>query len=116
MSYVSATLPDTARGPHEHGDQTDLFCFMGPSTFKIYIWDNRRSSATYQHRIVLSAGEDNPKTVLIPPGVVHAYKNIGNTPGIVLNYPNRLYRGHGKQEPVDEIRHEDDEESIFKLD
>jgi dTDP-4-dehydrorhamnose 3,5-epimerase len=31
-----------------------------------------------------------------------------------LNFPDRLYAGWGKKEPVDEIRHED-QESEFKL-
>ena len=29
MSYVSMTKPGVARGPHEHSDQTDCFCFIG---------------------------------------------------------------------------------------
>jgi dTDP-4-dehydrorhamnose 3,5-epimerase len=48
--------------------------------------------------------------------VVHAYKNVGGSEGIVLNYPNRLYAGRGKKEPVDEIRHEDDPASRFRVD
>ncbi|MCK5077124.1 MAG: dTDP-4-dehydrorhamnose 3,5-epimerase family protein, partial [Calditrichia bacterium] len=39
MSYISETKPDVARGPHEHADQTDYFCFIGPSTFRLYLWD-----------------------------------------------------------------------------
>src|ERR1700737_2258737 len=34
MAYISSTSPGVARGPHEHVDQADLFCFMGPSNFK----------------------------------------------------------------------------------
>jgi len=33
-----------------------------------------------------------------------------------VNLPNRLYKGEGKHRPVDEIRHEDNPESIFRLD
>jgi dTDP-4-dehydrorhamnose 3,5-epimerase len=61
-------------------------------------------------------GEDNPKMVLVPKGVVHAYRNVGQSSGIVFNCPNRLYRGKGKRETIDEIRHEDDPETIFRLD
>ena len=35
---------------------------------------------------------------------------------MVVNLPNRLYAGQGKKEPVDEIRHEADPQSIFVLD
>jgi len=33
--------------------------------------------------------------------------------GLVINLPNRLYRGEGKQNGVDEIRHEDTPDSPF---
>ena len=31
MCYISMTEPGIARGPHEHVDQADYFCFIGPS-------------------------------------------------------------------------------------
>ena len=115
MSYVSATGPGVARGPHEHTDQTDLFCFLGPSLFRLYLWDNRSQSATYGGHLTVEAGEGKPRMVVVPPGVVHAYKNMGTAVGIVYNAPNRLYRGEGKKSEVDEIRHEDNPGSPFKL-
>lgn len=115
MSYVSMTKAGITRGPHEHKEQADLFCFLGPSTFRLYLWDNRASSPTYGASCTLDVGEEQPAFVLVPPGVVHAYKNIGSGEGIVFNAPNRLYAGYGKKEPVDEIRHEDDPNSPFKV-
>lgn len=116
MGYISETLPGVARGPHEHVDQADCFCFLGPSDFKLYLWDNRAGRPTFRNRQVLTVGASNPQRVIIPPGVVHAYRNVGSGPGIVINCPNRLYRGPGKQEPVDEIRHEDQPDTIYRLD
>jgi dTDP-4-dehydrorhamnose 3,5-epimerase len=115
MSYISATKPGVTRGPHEHVDQADLFCFVGPSDFKIRMWDNRNESKTFRQVMTLVVGESNPKSVLVPKGVVHAYQNVGADQGIVINCPNRLYAGDGKQKPVDEIRHEDDPETIFRM-
>lgn len=115
MAYLSETKPGATRGPHEHLQQTDLFCFFGPAIFHLYLWDNRPESSTYRfHEMVILGGE--PTTVIIPPGVVHAYRNVGDVPGLVINCPNRLYRGEKKMDPVDEIRHEDDPNSIFQLD
>jgi dTDP-4-dehydrorhamnose 3,5-epimerase len=54
--------------------------------------------------------------VLIPKGVVHAYKNIGAREGMVINCPNRLYAGPGRKQPIDEIRHEDDPDGPFQVD
>ena len=116
MSYASMTGPGITRGPHEHRDQADLFCFVGPSTFRLYLWDNRLHSATYRKHCTVEAGEDNYLMVLIPAGVVHAYKNIGTVDGLVFNAPNRLYRGRGRRDEVDEIRHEDDPDTIFTID
>ncbi|MEJ7618330.1 MAG: dTDP-4-dehydrorhamnose 3,5-epimerase family protein, partial [Pyrinomonadaceae bacterium] len=106
MTYISLTQAQVTRGPHEHVDQADLFCFMGPSNFKLRMWDNRAHSETYAHVMTLYVGEDNPKAIIVPKGVVHAYRNVGAAPGIVINCPNRLFMGHGKREAVDEIRHE----------
>ncbi len=114
MGYVSMTAPGVMRGPHEHADQADCFAFLGPSNFKIFLWDNRTSSPTYMTRQIVFAGADAPRSLVIPRGIVHAYRNIGEGQGMVLNFPNRLYAGEGKKNPVDEIRHEIDPASIFR--
>jgi dTDP-4-dehydrorhamnose 3,5-epimerase len=116
MAYISMTKPGIARGPHEHVEQTDVFCFIGPSNFKIYLWDARKGSPTSGVRQVVFAGADSPRMLIVPPGVIHAYRNIGSENGIVFNAPNRLYAGEGKSSPVDEIRHEDMPGSLFHLD
>ena len=59
-------------------------------------------------------GEENAFLVIVPPGVVHAYENIGEQDAFILNFPDKLYAGKGKKEPVDEIRHEEIH-SEFKL-
>ena len=116
MAYISATIPGVTRGPHEHLDQADFFCFLGPSNFKLRLWDNREDSETFRCVKTLIVGQDNPASVLVPAGVVHAYQNVGEVDGIVINCPNRLYRGAGRKEEVDEIRHENDAETIFRMD
>jgi len=113
MTYLSMTRPGLARGPHEHTEQTDYFCFIG--RFRLYLWDNRQTSSTYGKKELIDT-EESPTVVIVPPGIVHAYKNTGSVDGLVINLPDRLYMGHGKKEPVDEIRHENDPESPFRLD
>jgi dTDP-4-dehydrorhamnose 3,5-epimerase len=115
MSYISITKPGVQRGPHEHVDQADLFCFIGPSTFNVRMWDNRPDSPTYNYMMSFDAGEDNPLSVIIPKGVVHGYKNIGDVDGLVVNCPNRLFMGNDKSEPIDEIRHEDDPDTPYRM-
>ncbi|MDZ4783287.1 MAG: dTDP-4-dehydrorhamnose 3,5-epimerase family protein [Planctomycetia bacterium] len=116
MAYVSETAPGVARGPHEHREQTDCFAFIGPGDFRVYLWDARHDSPTLGNRIVRTVGESDRQFLLVPPGVVHAYRNISSTPGWVFNSANRLYAGPGRGEPVDEIRHELSSDSPYLLD
>ena len=115
MAYVSTTKPGVTRGPHEHREQADLFCFIGPSNFKLRMWDNREDSETFRCVTTIVVGQENPSSVLVPAGVVHAYQNIGDTEGVVINCPNRLYKGAGRKDDVDEIRHENDRETIYRM-
>ncbi|HZT43859.1 MAG TPA: dTDP-4-dehydrorhamnose 3,5-epimerase family protein [Chthonomonadaceae bacterium] len=111
MGYLSVTHPGVARGPHEHRDQSDGFVFLS-GTFRVTLWENRPGRERVKE--VLTVGEENPIFLVVPPGVVHAYQNVGGEDAFVLNFPDRLYAGWGKNEPVDEIRHEDID-SEFKL-
>ncbi len=115
MTYISQTEPGVVRGPHEHVAQTDYFCFLGPGNFKVDMWDNREDSPTYNVHQQLVVGADKPTIVVVPHGVVHAYRNVSHTPGIVINCPNALYAGENYAEEVDEIRHEDDPDSPFHV-
>lgn len=116
MAYISLTEPGVQRGPHEHIDQADLFCFLGPGNFKLRLWDNRKESPTFNCVMTMIVGEDNPQAVIVPKGVVHAYKNESATEkGMVINCPNRLFMGEGKKEKIDEIRHEDDPGTVFRV-
>lgn len=113
MGYISSTEPGIARGPHEHEAQSDAFVFLD-GKYELYLWENRpdhEESGIEIHKV----GGENPVLVIVPPGVVHAYRNVGDRAAFVLNFPDKLYAGEGKKEMVDEIRHEDNADSRFKL-
>ena len=125
MAYVSMTNPGVARGPHEHVEQADYFCFIGPGVFRVYLWDARKDSPTLGFKDVKDVGDGNPFALIVPPGVIHAYKNVGPENGIVFNAANALYAGEGRKgwrgpkgtpDYVDEIRHEHIENSPYVLD
>ena len=78
--------------------------------------NNRENSSTYGEKMEVMVKQDKPTTVIIPANIVHAYKNIGKTPGLVINFPNKLFAGWGKKEKVDEVRHENAPNSKFKVD
>lgn len=113
MAYLSHTMPGVTRGPHEHLKQSDLFCFAGPGEFELVLWEKSIGRAPYEERHLV--GECHPVAVIVPPGIVHAYKNISDKPGVVFNFPNCLYAGPGKCYPVDEIRYEEEKSSQFRV-
>ncbi len=115
MSYASFTNPGVIRGPHEHVAQSDCFVFLGPGSFALHLWDRRANSSTNGEKMEIIVGENNPTLVIVPPGVVHGYKCISEIPALSLNFPDKLYRGEGKKEEVDEIRWEKDPESPYKI-
>ena len=112
MTYLSMTKPGVVRGPHEHREQTDFFCLIG--RFRLYFWDNRKTSTSYKKKETIDTSEI-PVIAVVPPGIVHAYKNIGKSNGYVINLPDKLYKGWGKTEQVDEIRYENDPDNPYKV-
>lgn len=114
MSYISSTKAQVARGPHEHKYQTDNFTFLFGNV-KVVLWDARKGSPSYGVRQTILCGVDNPIGLIVPPGVVHAYRNEGNEEVLIINSPNKLYAGEGKKEEIDEIRHEEEDPSPYKF-
>ncbi len=115
MGYVSVTKPGIIRGPHEHVEQSDCFVFLGPGSFELHLWDRREASETNGEYLKMKVGENNPTMVIVPPGVVHGYKCIGEKDAYSINLPNKLYKGKNKADDVDEIRWEKDSESPYKI-
>lgn len=113
MAYMSQTEPGAARGPHEHLYQTDLFVFAGPGRFAVYLYDNRPESPTHRASFIAEVGEGRPASLLVPPRVIHAYRCVSECAGLIVNMPDKLYKGPGRKLEIDEIRHEDRAESPF---
>ncbi len=115
MAYISMTKPGVIRGPHEHKFQSDAFVFLGPGSFELHLWDGRDNSSSKGKYLKIEVGENNPSLVIVPPGVVHGYKAIGDKDAYCLNLPDKLYKGENKSEEVDEIRWEEDPNSPYKI-
>lgn len=115
MGYVSMTKPGVIRGPHEHNFQSDCFIFLGPGNFELHLWDRREGSETRGEYLKIEVGENNPSLVIVPPGIIHGYKCVGDKDAYSINLPDKLYKGKGRKEEVDEIRWEDEEDSLYKI-
>ena len=74
-----------------------LFRFsLGPACFDSTWGMPDRRQGRYQRCMRLDVGEKNPAVVLVPPGVVDAYKCISEDKGFVVNLPDTIRRGTPK--------------------
>ena len=115
MACSSWSHPGVARGPHQHVGQDDYFTFSGPSNFRVYLWDDRPGAAGPAQGWLIQTGEQAPARIHVPRGVVHAYQNVGPTEGLVVTVTSLLFKGEGRRDPVDEIRHELNPYSPYKI-
>jgi dTDP-4-dehydrorhamnose 3,5-epimerase len=115
MACCSWSAPAVTRGPHQHVLQDDYFVFAGPSDFRVYLWDDRPGAAGAAKGWFINTGASAPARIYVPHGVVHAYRNIGAVPGVVVTVTSLLFKGKGRRDPVDEIRHELNPNSPYRL-
>lgn len=115
MACSSWSHPGVARGPHQHVGQDDYFTFAGPSNFRVYLWDDRPGAAGSAKGWLINTGAQAPTRLHVPRGVVHAYQNVGPTEGLVVTVTSLLFKGAGRRDPVDEIRHELNPQSPYKI-
>jgi dTDP-4-dehydrorhamnose 3,5-epimerase len=115
MACTSWTHPGISRGPHQHVGQDDYFTFAGPSDFTVYLWDGRLGAAGAAKGWIIETGERAPSRIHVPRGVVHAYRNAGKSSGLVVTVTSLLFKGEGRRDPVDEIRHELNPQSPYKF-
>lgn len=104
QTYVSMTGPGVARDEdrwHVHQHQTDRFyCLAG--AIVVAIADGREGSPTRGNLMLVelaaTADAPAPLVVTVPPGTLHGFVVVSQTPATLMNFPNRLY------DPTDEGR------------
>ena len=106
-TQVSAALsyPGTIKAFHFHQHQTDLWVPMS-GVFQVALVDLRAGSPTVGLKNTLYVGALRPWQILIPPGVGHGYKLVGESSGVLVYVTNQLYN------PKDEGRIAYDDPSI----
>lgn len=91
-TQVSAALsyPGTIKAFHFHKHQTDLWApSMG--MFQVVLVDFRPDSRTFGRKNTIYCGALRPWQILIPPGVGHGYKVIGESAAMLVYVTNRTY-------------------------
>jgi dTDP-glucose 4,6-dehydratase len=109
VNYLIEAPPKATHGPHASSSEADYLAFVGPGDFQLSLWDSRISSSTHGNRIECVVGMSDPQAVVIPPGVVHSYKNIGEQAGCVLNAVKRS-QSRSYFEPIPDVHSLNDTE------
>ena len=91
-TQVSAALsyPGTIKAFHYHLHQTDFWAPV-QGMFQVALADLRTGSSTFGRRNTFYAGILRPWRILIPPGVAHGYKVIGEGPAMLVYVTDRNY-------------------------
>ena len=91
-TQVSAALsyPGTIKAFHFHRHQTDCWLPV-QGMFQVALVDLRKDSPTFGARNTLYLGVLKPWQLIIPPGVAHGYKVIGEGPGMLVYVTDRFY-------------------------
>ena len=88
-SYTE-TYPGVIKAFHYHKKQFDIwFPIMG--NMQIVLYDLRDDSSTKGETQVIYGGEDNSIVVLIPPGVAHGYRVLGNQKVSLFYHTSEAY-------------------------
>lgn len=98
-TQVSAAFnyPGIIKAFHFHKFQTDYWV-PAAGLFQVVLVDLRLGSKSYGVKNTLYVGALRPWQILIPPGVAHGYKVIGEHPSTLVYITNRTY------DPSDEGR------------
>lgn len=91
-TQVSAALsyPGTIKAFHYHRKQTD-FWVPAMGLFQVVLADLRLGSKTFGRRNTLFVGGLRPWHILIPPGVAHGYKVVGQEAAMLVYVTDRFY-------------------------
>lgn len=91
-TQVSTALsyPGTIKAFHYHLHQTDFWVPI-QGVFQVALADLRVDSPTFGRRNTFYVGVLRPWQILIPPGVAHGYKVIGESPAVLVYVTDRHY-------------------------
>jgi dTDP-4-dehydrorhamnose 3,5-epimerase len=89
-AYSVVIRPRQTRGWVVHYLQDDrLYFFRG--VFRVALYDDRPESPTYKMLDVFVISDHQRGLLIIPRGVYHALKNIGNDDAFFINLPSEPY-------------------------
>ena len=90
QASVTETYPQVIKAFHWHKRQFDLwYCVSG--NIQAVLYDQREKSPTKGQTQVVYMGENAPVALLIPPGVIHGYRVLGNESARLIYLTTEAY-------------------------
>lgn len=97
QASLSKTFPGTIKAFHYHKEQDDLW-FFPVGNAQVVLHDLRSDSPTRGSTEVYYMGEDMPRLILIPTGVAHGYRTLGEKPALIVYFTTRSYQSGAPDE------------------
>ncbi|MGI6163318.1 MAG: dTDP-4-dehydrorhamnose 3,5-epimerase family protein [Bacillota bacterium] len=97
QASMSKTYPGVIKAFHYHEYQDDLW-FFPVGNAQVVLYDLREDSSTYKGTDVFYMGEDNPILVLIPKGVAHGYRVLGDREAVIIYFTTLSYNRENPDE------------------
>jgi dTDP-4-dehydrorhamnose 3,5-epimerase len=90
QASMSKSYPGVIKAFHYHERQDDIW-FFPVGNAQVVLYDLREDSSTKGETNVFYMGEDNPLVVVIPKGVAHGYRVLGNQPACIVYFTTESY-------------------------
>lgn len=90
QASCSMSYPGVIKAFHYHEKQDDLWFFPSGNA-QVVLFDLRECSSTKGETDVYYMGEENPIMLLIPKGVAHGYRVLGQKPATILYFTTESY-------------------------
>ena len=90
QASLAKSYPGVIKAFHYHKEQDDIW-FFPVGNAQVVLHDLREGSPTKGETNVFYLGEDNPQIVVIPIGVAHGYRVLGNTPATIVYFTTKSY-------------------------
>jgi dTDP-4-dehydrorhamnose 3,5-epimerase len=86
----STSYPGVIKAFHYHEEQDDIWFFPSGNA-QVVLYDLRENSSTKGRTNVYYMGEHNPLILLIPKGVAHGYRVLGEKPATIIYCTTKSY-------------------------
>jgi dTDP-4-dehydrorhamnose 3,5-epimerase len=90
QTTYTVAYPGTIKAFHWHQRQDDLW-FVAAGMAQVVLYDLREDSPTYRQTDVYYLGDHNRQLLVIPTGVAHGYRVLGNEPALLLYHTTEAY-------------------------